>query len=401
MLCAASLAIAPMSLLADSGLQKNVTLDSLFEQALLKSPVLSDIRAKIEGQRGLGITTSTLENPVLDAELRKPRSYDGGRGDDEIALSLSQPLRASDFGSRAKVGQLMQNLTDLDAKTELMLFKQKLKLAYVRCWALERRQRELKHYEVSAAHIEKSVERANQAGLLGKGEALLFTTEIKRARLELEALGSEATRARAELVRMVGDAIGGALEVPSIAVPDVHLSANSEFQVPAQARAKIIMNLAAEQQRQARLDAFPKFAPRIVFERSNDGREYVGLGISLDLPVFNRNQGERMTRQSEVDSAKTWSRYIASPEFEEEMNAIAAHVRASTKLVRGYEDDIVPAIKSALEIEMRSFDEGNGSPTRVWQALKELAAVQTEVLERFAKLHSDSIELTILTGQEF
>lgn len=380
---------------------KTIRFEALFEQALIKSPVLSDMRAQIQMQRGASITNSTLENPVLDAEIRKPHSPNGERGEDEIALSLSQPLRVSDFGSRSTVERLLNDLADLDAKTELLIFKQKLKLAYVRCWTFERRQKELTQYAAAAKHVEKSVMRAHEAGLFAKSEAVLFTTEIKRARLELETLGAEILRVRAELARLVGDGVDGILEAPKLNLDESQITAYSQSQVPASVRAKIMARLAAEQQRQARLDAFPKFAPRLVFERSNDDREYFGFGISVELPVFNRNQGEQIGRKAGSESAEAWARYVASPEFEAEVSAYSKHLQTSAKLIRGYEEEIVPAIKNVLDLEIRSFDDGKSSPTRVWQALKELSAVQAEVIERLAKLHSDSIEFTILTGQEF
>lgn len=379
-----------------------VTVDEVLSQALQQSPVVKAIESKIAAQRALGIHAGTLENPAVDAEVRIPTSHAGDRGSDEVAVSLSQPVRASDFGVRQRVNNLVQAASDQDQKIEILSFSQRVKLAYCKVWALSRREAELKIYLETAGRIEGAIGKAAAAGLLGGGEGLLFKAEALKARYELAALSADVKRARADLTKLVGFAVQGELLRPAVAaLPSVQSLGGVEGTLPAETRAQLALRLAREQERQAELDAFPKLSPRVVYERTNDRTDFFGVGVSFELPFFNRGQGERLARSAEVRAAQKAADYFTGEGYREEVQSLLASVGSSASLLEGYEKEILPALREALRLEEQLFSAGKGTPLRVWQVLRELSIAQSEAVERLVRVYADRVELTILTGTDF
>jgi len=382
--------------------RNSVTISEVLDRALNESPLVASIEASIAEARAVGLTNGALENPTLDSEVRFPSSYREQRGADEVAVALSQPLRMSDFGPRRRVNELVQSIADEDRKVALLTFAQKVKLAYTKAWALERRSSELARYRETTGRIERVVQDAAEGGLLGSSEGLLFKAEAKRTKLELSALESDTKRAKAELNKISGFEVNGSLTKPPLgAPPALETLLGSAELLPAQARAKLAATLAYEQQRQAELDAYPKFAPRLVYERTNDSTSYFGVGISVELPFFNRNQGERLAKGADAAAAERFAAYLSGDAYRQEVSSLLESLKASTAVINGYEDEIIPTLIQALDAEEKLFASGKGAPTRLWQVLRELSNAQQEVLERLVRLYSDRIELVTITGTDF
>ena len=391
--------IVPAYVLADP---KTFTLAEVLDRALTESSVVKEIEARIANRRAAGVATSLVENPTLESELRIPVAYQDQRGKDEIAVSLSQPLRLSDFGARTRVNILMQNAAHAEQQLALLEFSQQVRLAYAKTWALEQRISQLKKFLERAALLENSVKVAREQGFLGAGEGHLFKADAIKARYQIAAILSDAARSRAELSKVAGFVVAGNLTHPALPpLPTVaeFLDTRSEFS--AEARAALGAKLAHEQLRLAELDAYPKFAPRLIYEQTGDDTDYVGVGIAVELPLFNRNQGEKSARVAEVGSAASLQGYFAGPRFKSEVQALRESIEATTNLVQGYEGEIVPTLREALAAEEKLLASGQGSWFRVWQTLQVLSTTEAELIERTVKAHSDRAELAVLTGKDF
>ncbi|NDC39088.1 MAG: TolC family protein [Proteobacteria bacterium] len=296
----------------------------------------------------------------------------------------------------------MEAVVDADHRVELLVFCQRIKLAYTRAWALERRGQELSKYRDAVERIELAVKKAATAGLLSRSEELLFQAEAKKARLELSAVATDSKRARAELNKIAGFTVRGALKKPSLSrPPSIDILLGEESNLPAQSRAKLAAALAHEQARQAELDGYPKVSPRLIYERTSDYTDYLGAGISVELPFFNRNQGERLAKGAEARASERSAAYFSGEAYREEVSGLLTSLQSSTDLVMGYESEILPALNRALEAEESLFASGKGSSARLWQVLRALATAQEELLERFVRLYADRIELVTLTGTDF
>ncbi len=384
-----------------SSLNAETTLDSVLDQALNESPMVKEIEVQIATQRSVGIATTTMKNAELDAEIRFPTSSGENRGSDEIAVSLSQPLRPSDFGARARVNRLIAATAKIDRQIELLGFSQRIALAYAKAWAMKRREGELKGYLKLTSAMEQTVKSASEGGFLSPGEGLLFGAEAKKVRYQLTAISTDANRAQADLSKLVGFSVEDRLVRPEISKIPTLESLFENATLPTQERAKLALTLAKEQQKLSELDAYPSFAPKLVYERTNDSQDYVGLGISIDLPFSDRNQADRLVRSAEASAAQSQNRYFAGDGFKNEVRALSESLSASAALLNGYEEEIIPMLQEALRAEEKMLNSGQGSVFRVWQTLRELSSAEEETIERLIKFYTDKTELVVLTGTDF
>jgi hypothetical protein len=246
---------SPLLVVAES---QTTTLEELLARALDESPLVKRIAAHTTQSRALGIETSTLENPTLDSEIRFPTSRGDSKGQNEIALALSQPMRVSDFGTRARINELIQSAASQDERAELLAFSQRFRLAYVKSWSLSQRADEMQGSLARISKIEKHVNAAAQGGFILPSERALFKAEALKARYQLRALSADLIRARAELAKLAGFAVGEKLTPPTFAVlPSEAELLEREERLPAQTRAKLALQLATEQMKRAELDAYP------------------------------------------------------------------------------------------------------------------------------------------------
>ncbi len=388
---------------AESG---HTTVEAVIARALNDSPSVREITARIVHKRSVGIEAKTFGNPTLDAELRSAVSSENTGDSNEVAVSLSQPLRPSDFGARDRVNTLIQQAADTEEQLELLGFSQRIKLSFAKTWALSRRAKEIEKYLARAKKIEQAVNRASESGYISPGERAIFKAEALKAKYQLGAVLSDLKRARAELSKAAGFPVPELLTPPDLGpelagVPGTEKLLQNSQALPVRARARLAVKLAREQLKLADLDAYPKFAPRLVYERTNDAADFVGVGFSIELPIFNRNQASRGVQAAELEAAQSLERYFSGEDFATEILARRSGLEASMALLAGYEKEILPALREAVLAEEGLLSSGQGSMFRVWQSLRELSLVEAETVERMIGVIADRSELAILTGIDF
>lgn len=382
--------------------QRKVTYDSVLALALGESAIVKEIEAKIASNQALGIEIKNLSNPILDGETLVPLTDKDSQESNEFTLSLTQPLRVSDFGVRRSLNNLIQEASSLDKKIELLELSQSVKLAYLKVWALDKRIVHLQQLQQRLKKLDRLLSEGSKNGLFGIGEAKIFKAE--KLKLENEELGlkSDAQRARADLSRLVGAPLVHALEPLQLKVPPVVDQADDiNSEIPLLQRSKLTYKIADQQARLASLDASPKFAPRIVYQRSNERVDYLGVGVSLELPTFNRNQSEEIKRTAEKNAAQKALQYFDGEGFRFEIDNRRKALQGIIMKTLSYETEIVPLLREALTAQEDLLRSGQGSIFQVWQLIREINSAESDLIEQLVSAHTQSAEYIILMGKEF
>jgi outer membrane protein TolC len=373
-----------------------------FEQfqlrVLQQSPLAQQIEAKFIADRAAGEALATLENPSLDSELRRPSS---SRDSHEVSIALSQPLRASDFGARDRVRRLLEESAQLEQGSALLELALNSRSLYVKVWSLEQSLSQLNAAQKRAQELERRIRQGSESGLYTAGEALLFKAEsLKIANRKLRLTG-QLSSAKAALARQAGFALHGALAAPVLAAPtEQSLHKRSNVQLPIQQRAALAARLAAAQQELAERDAAPEFAPRITYERDSERSDFFGVGFSVALPVFDRNQAEQKRRLAEATAAKAQQESLGGELYEQQVGAHAQALREAVLITERYEREILPALREALLAQENLLKRGQGSVFQVWQTLRELVTTQDEAIAQRLDAERERSEYVLLTGQE-
>lgn len=151
-----------------------------------------------------------------------------------------------------------------------------------------------------------------RAGEISTLEASLAETEAGRARARVLAVQREVTGARLELQRLTGLGPDQPVRVDTaeLAIPDpTALEADSLLEQALARRPDLLERTRGAEQaraltRLARREALPNLRVGALATRDGiDGKPGIGLGVSLPIPLWNRNQGTVAERSAEAEQA--------------------------------------------------------------------------------------------------
>ena len=405
-LCAAALVVRaePNQAEALKECEVKLSLDSFRAHALANSPLVAEIDRDYANRLAQAIETELLNNPELMGFQTWTTMHIDGAHAPQSEVSLSQPLRLSNFGKRDKVAELIRKAGDTERGIKLLEFTQQNNVNYVRLYSLQATLKVLTLAERDASNRVAMVSKQVKEGLLSQGSEAIFQGE--KARIEAQRVGTEGSLAAVQ--SEISTSIGTTCKVIASATPTfakispaltLHDKAQ-ESRMSEQARLQILQELAKEQTRLAELDAFPIFAPRIVYQHTNDGGDYVGAGISIPLPLFNRNQPEITRATAEQEASRRKTDLITKGGLALQVSRAHAAAVSAQRQVEIYTARVEPSFKAALEAEERAYQSGKGNILEVWQTFRALNEAQVTGLALWQHAAMTRARLSILVGEE-
>ncbi len=380
-----------------------LTLSQAREIALRRSPLAADLVAEYAQKTAEAAQTAVFANPELDADVRIPVEWEESRGKNELELTLAQRLRASDFGTRSDVSAVMTNVAEVEREAAIFKLTKEVDLAFVRAWALQEQQRNLEMTRKAAVERARGIGAGVERGIYGEGEYRLFRGESARLEAELLGVRSDRKSSEAKLVSFLGPStLGRALvkpDLPERLDPTEVRNKEKQSVIGASQRTKLRIELAESQLRLARRDSFPEFTPRVSLSRSDDGTTFVGVGVTLPLPISDRNESLIAQRRSELAAAGSRHAYIENG-LDVEREALVEALNLSIAQARLFNDTVVPSFRDALTFQEKQFAAGSGSLVQIWQTQRELYDARTHVVELWSKAFALRTELEILIGEE-
>ena len=277
--------------------EKRVSLDAFRAYVLHNSPVVASVDREYAFELGKAVDLESWTNPELQFEKAYTGMKIGGANDPQINASLGQPIRLSNFGSREKVAHLIRKAGDSSRKAQILEVTQKFVVQFYTLAALYKSSIVLADAEGRAAKKVALIRQGVGKGLLSIGDQRLFEGEQYRLEAHGKGLAGQIAALQAEMGRDIGLRC---LIIPEI--KDLGIEIPSEDDLIAKAkksglsessRLDLLNTLATEQARLADLDAYPQITPRLLYQHTNDGGDFIGAGISVPLPLWNRNYGER------------------------------------------------------------------------------------------------------------
>ena len=381
-----------------------VSFEELRAHTFSKSPLIASIDARFAHQLGEAIDIGLLQNPELELEAQYPRSYPDDRGDNEYAVSLSQPFRISDFGTRRKVRDLLEKAATQNQKLSLLELSQNLFLQYVRLWALKERKNFVASMETVAKKKAKVVGKAREKGFLGTSEVKLFQAAAARLTTVLLGLDADIAQAQSELIKLSNLELKNiSLRKPDeLSVPTLEEARRRSKENPLgiRKRVELLERVAQKQSLLAKQDSTTGFTPRILYEHTDERKDFIGVGISFELPFFNRNQGEKIRTKAKERELRVRRQYLEGEGFLAQLAALVRRAEASAKQARTYEKRVFPLFKEALAAAEHQFEAGQTSVLQLWQTFGELNSANEELLEFWVRAYAARSELSLLLGDE-
>jgi outer membrane protein, heavy metal efflux system len=412
------LAGAPMATAQQSSVGGPFTVDELVARALAENPELAAARAEVEAGRGRLRQAGLRPNPMLD--LAGQQNVSGP--DSNVSVGLTVPL---DLNGR-KEGRVGVAAREVELKLAQLADRERRLTADVRLKAGEifGASRNLAFTEQLLAVNRQGLgliqERVRQGGAPALEESLLLV-EVNRLDAARQLLESRAEILRLQLKALVGLppegplALRGELEVPAVRSeratgitraltgrPDVR-AARSEA---AMARARI-----QKEEAEGRWDA----SVNVGYQRQDTGFplsgitdrggtrpiqdtfHMVGGGITIVLPVRNRNQGNIKAAQAETQAAERRREFLELVVRQEVASAFTQY-EAARRSLDTYGRGVREVARQNLEVVRQSYGLGRLPLLEVIGEQRRYIEVETGYTESLRQVYDAAVEIERVIG---
>jgi outer membrane protein TolC len=384
--------------------KKEFTLAEFRAVAFENSPLLAEIDSEYAGQLAQAFQAEVLGNPQLQLEQVYTSMKIGGADDPQSVVSVSQPVRLSDFGSRSRVASLLRKVGDSHKRVKLLEFSQRIALQFYTLYAFQRSESILNDSERRAGRKMSLIHEGVKKGLLSEGEHKVFEGEQYRLRAQIKGLQSSMHALSADIAQSLGFVceIQARAEssFPPIPKQAALIQKAQESGLSESARAELIAALTSEQARLAELDAFPEISPRLVYQHTNDGGDFFGVGIAVPLPIFNRNQAERIRADAASEARQRQKEFLSTGGIEARIQRMYMAAETAAQQEHIFSTKVVPAFEEALRAQEKLYGQGKGNVLEVWQALRALSDSRREALTIWLSAVTTRMQLSLLVGEE-
>jgi outer membrane protein TolC len=379
-----------------------LTLAEVRTHAIAYSPKVKEINARFGRQAAESISIGALQNPILHGSAEIPTSARDGSPNNAYALSMSLPRRASDFGGSANLSRLIESVSSIEKQVTLQEFIAEVSVLYYSLWSLQTEENHLRDQLEKARRISSLLSTPSAAGRFSPPQKqIAFATSAK---IEAKLLGLTHKRAqtKSHLMRMSDLRLKGrTLSKPSaVSLPDFSDIWNDvqENNHSLLNRYKLNKKIAQQRVEIARRDQFSGFEPEVGYSRNEEGDDFVGIGLSFELPFFNRNDSEiKRTETAQTATAATLA-YLRGAEFEEEFLLLYNGSMAKMQQVKVYEEKVLPALNKALEKSEQLFQSGQLSLFELWTIQTDFHEALDRSMELSMESFQSNIEISILSG---
>lgn len=376
-----------------------LSLQAALRLALQANPELRSAEHEVLAVEAATMQARALPNPTLEIGVEDTR-----RETRETTVQLSQPLELGGRrASRVSAAERAQDAARADLRVRRATVQADVITAFMNTVAAQERLRLSQESQDVADRVTTAVSKRVQAGKASPVEETRARVAQSYVRLEVSKAQSELNNARLALAStwknlspQFQHAIGTVSNLPEL--PSWEALAAKFSSLPAVVRARVEVArrealVAVEQSRRT-----PDVAITAGVKRSAElGRNQAVFGLSVPLPLFDRNRGNVLEALRRTD--------VAKDEFE------AAETKTYNDLAQAYErlrvsrheaqvlaSEILPGAQSAYDAAVKGFEFGKFAYFDVLDAQRTLIQSKADYLRAFSESHRAAADITRITG---
>lgn len=371
---------------ASASQAQTLTLDSALQTAFANNPDLAAAQWEIDIAQGGRQQAGLIPNPVASWDVEDTR-----RDSRTTSIKISQALElGGKRGARIDVASRVQDAAALTLEQRRNTLRAEVIDNY---YGALRAQERLDLAQRSMAVAERGLVVANGRVTAGKAspvEATRAQVQVSEIRLELDRAQIGLTDAYRRLAASTGSAAPNfqAVATQNLSAPTVpsatqllaRLEQTAELRL---AELSILQNEASVGLEKAQ--RIPDLDVSIGSQYDASVRERVNLvGVSMPIPLFNRNQGNVLAATRRADQARDLRNATELRLRTETRQALDLWQSANTE-VRAFNQQILPAAQSAVDSATRGFEMGKFGFLDVLDAQRTLIAARTQYLTATAQ----------------
>jgi outer membrane protein TolC len=372
-----------LSCLFVSGLsaQEPLPLSTALREGLRNHPdiLAADADLRIRLAETLAITE--IPNPRLETEFQSLTDKP------VIDLRFIQPLKRSYFGLRRNYAVIEQASARVDARAQVAGVLNDVYSRYTELWTVQELQAVRSQNREDLLTLREPFEKSVKAGQGGTVELALLDAEIANEAAEREALETQRLSRSAALARRIGGRSGGVIvaERPS----GLALPANSEvLEKFAIRRTPLrLALLKREEAARARLsmaqaDRLGPMEARLLAQQNTDqNRLLLGIGFTMDLPIWNKNEAAIAGAQASVDAARSELKQFEPARVSAVVKLRYQSALSAQQSAIRYRSDVVPLFETALSQARDAMAKGQGGITQIQPIINRLTQTRMRAFE--------------------
>ncbi len=361
--------------------QDGLTVERLVENAGNSRADLLAARQRLAIAQGRLRQANLRPNPVLDAEYGSPR-FLGGEAESDFSVGVSQTFEPG--GKRAKRTAVAE-LELQQARFEVAALEHQvaadIRTAYTRAISAARQLDVIEKLLAADAELVRITEARLNEGDVAPLDANLVKVESDRLRVRQIEARSELEIALLEIRTLIGFDIAEPLRLAPQAErpPRLDLGLSELTAIALRERADLQAAIIGERLGTARINlaksqATPNIAGSVRFSRNKsiidfpppiggntvDKDNELTFGVSIDIPIFNRNQGEIASATGEQIQATRQREFLEATIKRDVAVAYRQYRAAAEKLVL-YATQILPRAEANLQTVRQAYGFGEFS----------------------------------------
>jgi cobalt-zinc-cadmium efflux system outer membrane protein len=378
-------------------------LESLsLEQALAiaerQHPQLAEAHALVEAAAGRAQQAGTFPNPELIVGAQQLPLDSGASNQREFVAGVAQPIPLGDRLGKARAAELLER--EVRARG-LEVVRRDLRKRVHSAFATALYQAQLQ----IAQSFEKAVattKARREAGDAVPEDLARVEMELARAKVELHRSQSLREQSRVALAAAMGDAtlkvnsLAGSLDA-TFEIPTLEsLAANLSSQPEARA-AEAGLRASNARVDLAKAERIPDVKVEALYHRLEATRENtLDIGLSIPLPLLDRNQGR--VREARAEAAAAQARVRATQlDLNARLRETHATLTASLASSRAFKTEILPRADTILKAVETRYAAGDISLGEILPVRRDWAVVQLAYLESLRDVLQAWADLSALT----
>jgi outer membrane protein, heavy metal efflux system len=382
-----------------------MTLDQFEKIAQESNPTLRQAEAEIRAANARKQQAGLYPNPTVGytADEIRGGSVGGGKqgffAEQTIVTAGKLRLSRNVFANEA-------NIATIEAEEQRVRVSSAVKMAFLRVLAAQElldARRDLAKIAQDAAETQTRLQNTGQAD-----ESEVLESEIEARRRRIAAHMQENTR-REEWRSLA--AVIGRPDIPIATVagdlekdwPDLNEEQAVETIATKSPAVRIADATATRAQAvlaRAKREAIPDLQLRAGMEYNNEllgsvpfAKGWEGIaGVGVQVPIFNRNQGEVAAARADIDRAEQEKLRIALTLRERAATTVDEYANARL-MATEYRDAILPRAKKAYTLRVEKYGQMLASYPRVLESQRRLYELQTEYIAALENVWTTGIAL--------
>jgi cobalt-zinc-cadmium efflux system outer membrane protein len=377
------------------------------------APLTFSAALELATARNLGLEAARRQRAIREAQVRAAGQW----ANPEVGFEATQDAPHENLtfglpveiggqrGKRIAVAKEELTLADLDVRAEMIVLRRNLRQAFYGLLAADERARIAGEVAGLAERVKATALARFEEGAAPRLEVLQADLGLARAEAEADLARSGRASALADLNAVLNQPPGQAVAVAgdlaeSPAVPDftraMAMANQSSVELLSADR-----EAAVEGRRLALLKAERVPTPTVTFglpmhapDEFDIGKS---IGVTMTVPIFNRNQGEIAGSQATIDQVRA-RRDSVHRVIESRVFAALARLGAQRKQLEAYRARLVPAAVELAGLAEESYKAGRDPVLALLDAERSLRDVRREYLQALVEYQAALADLEEVIG---